>query len=506
MARAREIDKIIRLYEKWRIAKMRCDITFKEISLYLDGRYKGTQKKDMEEHILTCPACKKQLDRASLLKASLQNLAPVKESEGFDFEFNRLLQERLAKRRTWVWIWDITERAFAGIRDAAVFPAPAFVKVAASFVVVIAVVSGLRTTAMLRVPAVEFAAGDVKIYRAPHAKEIAPRVNMRFKRGDKIEMGEGAILNIASKGLYRARIKDKSLIVLSQLNSGWRHIDANFSISHGNLLVNTTRHFKGSKMKIRTPACNTEVVGTAFMVKVSPEPENKTWLGVLKGRVKVLSKVHPLKAAEMKELAAYVSSGQKINIKPYSYPTIPELFSEKEWQMVQELYQLTDMPKVILVIGTEPNRIEELLKPAPVYIPHIMHRDVPRQIEVLVESIIGATRESRAAQLRKSIEKLEQLLEKYPNPKYNVEILMFIASHYHYLNDYENAIRIFNKVIKEYPESSLASLAQCAVGTIYQKDLKDAQRAEEVYRQLLSIYPDSIDAMRAKENLAVMGR
>lgn len=481
---------------------MNCNISFKELSLYLDGRYAGRKKEDFKRHILGCSRCKVELDRLRSLKKSLHKLAPVIESEGFDLEFNSKLQERLNKRKNWVWrVKRGMEKVSARLRETIVYPVPVAIKVAASFLLVIAVAAEMRVQARHRQPVAEFVAGEVKIYRAADREWITPKVNMKLKSGDKIQSREGAIFNIVSRGRYKARIKGDSLIVISKSRSGWRKIDTDLSVSYGTLQVNTTKKFKGSKMQINTPACNAEVVGTAFMVKVTPQPLNITWLGVLEGRVKVVSKPHPLKEQGLKRTLVYVSSGQKTEVTAYSSPTIPELFSEKEWRMMQELYQLAERRKIILLVGTEADRIEELLKPAPVYIPVIWPRAVPGRIQNIIESIIVATSENNYEILNRSVKELEQLLEKYPNSRYDVEILMFIASHYHYIKDYQNAIRIFGKVIRDYPDSELASLAQCAVATIYQHDLKDIKRAEKTYQSLLEAYPDSTDATRAREIL-----
>ena len=482
---------------------MSCNVGFKELSLYLDGRYAGSKKQAIDKHILECSRCKEQLDSMRSLKESLNSLTPVKESEGFDFEFNRRLKERLNRPKVPVWkIKAGLAGSLAWVKENIIYPVPVAARVAACFFLVMAVAAGVRTQALRRYPVVEFIAGNVKIYRTTGEGGIAPGVNMRLKPGDKIQSKKGAVFNIASKDRYKARIKDDSLIIVSKLQSGWRNIDTGLDISYGTLLVNTTEEFKGSKMQIHTPACDAEVVGTAFMIRVIPEDESMTWLGVLEGKVKVISRPHPLERKQLGEAVAYVSSGQKTTIGLYSYPTVPELFSEKEWRSMQELYQLSERCQIILLIGTEADRIEELLKPAPVYIPDTRPRAVPGQIRNMVEAVITAMKQGNHDLLNKSVKELEGLLERYPDPEYDVEILMFIASHYHYLKDYQGAMRIFERVIKTYPDSELASLAQCAIATIYQQDLKDIRRAEQAYQSLLVGYPDSIDAARAKEFLA----
>lgn len=476
---------------------MRCANSFKELSLYLDGRYSKEKERSVAKHIAGCPRCKEQLEAFKSVRTSLKGLAPVEPSPGFDFEFNKLLDDRLEKDVVRNWRIGL-EGALGKIRDALIYPVPAFIKVAVSFLLVAGIFWGVRTQSAQKIPFIEFSAGEVKIYRSSEKVWLAPKVNMRLEAGDKIQAKDGAILNIASKNRYKMRIKDRSLIVLSRLDNRWRAIDTDLSISYGDMLVNTTEEFKGSSMKIYTPACDAEVVGTAFIIKVF---DNKTWLGVLEGKVKIISKVHPLKVKDVKKIATYISSGQKAVIKPYYYPTRPELFAEKEWRRMQELYQLTEGREIMLLVGTGSDRVEKLFAPAPVYIPNVSKRAIPKQIRSLIDTIMDATGEGNINLIGKSVRELEAFLKKYPNPRYNVQILMFIASHYHYINDYKEALRVFDEVLKDYPDSQFASLAKCGIATIYQNDLKDIGSAEKTYKELLMVYPDSVDAIRAKESL-----
>jgi hypothetical protein len=464
---------------------MKCGITFKEISLYLDGKYNRKKREALQVHIAGCPHCSKKIDAVKTLRASLSNLAPIKESSGFDFEFNRLLDDRLRQKKEHNW--------------KVVIPIPVAVRVAASFILLLSLAWGIRAQALQKMPFIEFSTGEVKIYRQA-GDWIASKPRMRLKPGDKIKLNDGAIVNIVSKGKYKARIKDESLIVLSKLDSGLRNIDTDFSISFGNLLVNTTDRFKGSKMHIYTPACDAEIVGTAFMIEVF---ENRTWLGVLEGKVRLLSKVHPLKAEGVKRLPIYVSAGQKTSTTLYSYSTVPELLSDKEWKSMLELYQLIEKPQIMLLIGTGPNRVDEFLeKPALVHIPDTIKRIIPNELLDAINSVKQATLEGGLELVKNRTVVLQGILKQHPSPQYNIEILMFIASHFHYAHDYKSALEVLEEVKNRYSDSEFASLAQCSMASIYQNDLKDLDRAKIIYNQLIMAYPGSADAIRAKEILS----
>jgi len=475
---------------------MRCNQNIKELSFYIDNKLSVKKSQALGDHILRCPDCKAVVDGLRSMRKSLNSLAPIKESADFDHNFNMLLEKRLSAKT-------IKLRRFKenliNLRDTVIYPIPAMVKVAASVILIVTALVGVRHQGLQKVPFVEFASGQIRIYRPSEKSWIMPKADMRLRSGDRIYSEDGAVLNIASRDRYKMRIKDKSLIVVSKLESGLRNIDTDLSISHGNLLVNTTKKFKGSSLKMYTPACDAEVVGTAFMVQV----DNKnTWLGVLEGRVKILSKVHPLKERDGKRVATFVSSGQKAAIKSYYYSTVPELFTEKEWQSMQELYQMAEARQIMLLIGTGADRVDNLLKMAPLYIPEAKKSEIPQHMHTLINSIIVAEAEGNIHMLNQYAKELEAAIKSNNESDYSVNLLMFLASHYYQARNFNDAMKVFEYVIQKYPDSEMAPLAQSAIGTIYGKDLKQINKAERIYQKLLKAYPDSVDAIRAKETLS----
>jgi tetratricopeptide (TPR) repeat protein len=478
---------------------MKCNIKYKYISLYLDGVYRGKKREALKAHFAECPLCKKSLEQAESLKASLSNLSEIKESPGFDFEFNRILDDKIAQQESHGLARAIRGKV-SGVLDRIIIPIPATVKIAASLILMLSVFIGIRSHVMDKLPFVEFSAGNVKIYRQSVNAWVASKPNLRLMQGDKIELKDGAVINIVSKSKFRARIKDDSLIVLSKLNSGINSLDADFSVSHGKLLVNTAESFKGSSMRIYTPACDAEVIGTAFMVDVS---ENNTWIGVLEGTVKLLSKPHPLKVDTQRVTETFVLAGQKAHTKQYYEATVPELLSSGEWQSMLELYQLVEDPEIMLLIGTGVDRVNDLLgRPALVYIPDSIKRIIPRKLLESIYDVAASTESGDLAAVSKKARSLLEMLSQYPSPRYEVDILMFIASHFHYAKDYRSALQVLDQVALNYPESEMASLAWSGMASIYKNDLKDTRKADKIYADLIKSYPNSSEAIMAKEILS----
>jgi len=472
----------------------------KDISLYIDGALKTDKREALRAHFADCPLCKKGLEQAESLKASLFNLSSIEESFDFDKKFETALKERISEAKK--GLFDKSADNLSRFFDAIRMPIPVFIRVAASFVLIVSAAFALRSYAMEKMPVVEFSAGNARIYRQQRVdRQLAAKPGLRLIPGDKIELKEGAVLNFASRGMYKARVKGNALIVISKLKTGLRAVETDFSLSYGKMLVNTSDKFKGSGMRICTPACEAEVVGTAFLVDVS---DKNTWLGVLEGRVKIVSKPHPLKKDIVKPSESFVSSGQGVSTMLYCNTTAPKLLSDRQWQSMLELYQLVEDPQVILLVGTGVDRVNALLgAPAHVFIPQDIKGLMPKELIELINSISEYSQAGNYEELKSKSENLLRIVEQSPNPLYQTQILMFIASHFYYAKDYESALKVLEKVAGDYPESEMASLALCGMASIYQNDMKDIKMARQIYAGLIKAYPDSPDAVRARDMISL---
>ena len=168
-----------------------------------------------------------------------------------------------------------------------------------------------------------------------------------------------------------------------------------------------------------------------------------------------------------------------------------------------ELYQLVEDPQIMLLIGTGVDRVDDLLgRPALVYIPDSIKRLIPRQLLESIYDVVDSAKGDDLKAIGNKTHNLMDMLSQYSNPRYEIEMLMFIASHFHYAKDYESALKVLDQVALKYPESEMASLARSGMAAIYQSDLKDMERARKIYADLIKFYPNSAEAIRAKEMLS----
>ena len=235
------------------------------------------------------------------------------------------------------------------------------------------------------------------------------------------------------------------------------------------------------------------------MLEAMPAFE-KTWVGVLEGVVKVQSLKLPAGLSPEKA-AVYVKSRFKTEVFKGETPKRPKMMIEDEWLSLEELYSIGKKPQVALLISAGSTRTRELLSMAPLYISDKKPSVLPDKLKEIAEVCNQAVKESSPDKHAEAIKQFEKLLKDYPNPQYEGQFLLFIATYYEYLYQHEKAIETFQKVISKYPKSPLASIAQCAIGIIYEERLENKPKAEEAYRKVLSLYPASPEAEEAEAGL-----
>ena len=297
-----------------------------------------------------------------------------------------------------------------------------------------------------------------------------------------------------STDICSMKLKSNTEMKIDRLGSRMLGGDILYTVTKGKALIfHDQKVLKNSEFKIETPETVNTAIGTDFMVNVLPEM-NKTWVGVLDGSVMVKSLGHPLEGV-------MVNSGQKTEVSGRNLPLVPQALADEEWAQMQELYQIGVKPQVALLISTGEDRVRELLRPCSIYISDRKNSQIPDILRETVVIFNQAIKEKNKAKHLEAISKFEEILESFPNKKYDVQFLLFIGAYYNYLGEYQEAIDTFENAVLRYPDSHLASLAQCATGVIYEEGLLDKKKALESYRKVLLKYPNSPEASFARSGI-----
>ncbi len=81
----------------------------------------------------------------------------------------------------------------------------------------------------------------------------------------------------------------------------------------------------------------------------------------------------------------------------------------------------------------------------------------------------------------------QKFLEKYANGE---ELLYNEAQSFSEKGDFTSAIKTYEEILKLYPESLNSCRAQFLIGFVYSENLKDHDKAKEVYQKVIEKYPD----------------
>lgn len=443
----------------------------------------------------------KRFDRIDMILANLKKIEP---SPAFDVEFKKRLGAAIARRyekRPLERILRTLHEGAYNLRNALIPEPLVLARIAATFVVVISV--GLYIySSQPSLPGVIASEGVVMVQGAKDAvfKEIGPEY--RFRAGDIVTARRGSQVDIGLSDKYAMRLKEGSSLRIAKLTPRYGNGKADFQLIEGKVLVSVEQGFKGSKFVVDTPTATAVALGTKFSVDSIGEEKPRTEVSVLQGKVKVKSRYSPERMLLAKQFVT-VAAGQKTNVYTDAIPTPPQRLIEEEWSQLEELYQIGKKPQVMLLIKNTPDRVKQLLKPCPIYITDEKPREIPELLEEALLKTAEAVKSNDPAKHLESVKLLERIVREHSNPKYDVQFMLYIGAYYEYLGYHEDAVKTFREVVLKYPDSPLASIAQCAIGIIYEEKLKDKLRAEKAYRLVLDKYPNSLEAIWVEEKLGI---
>jgi outer membrane protein assembly factor BamD (BamD/ComL family) len=103
----------------------------------------------------------------------------------------------------------------------------------------------------------------------------------------------------------------------------------------------------------------------------------------------------------------------------------------------------------------------------------------------------GKTLIAQKETMEKGLEKLMLFEKKYPKNKHAPEVVLLIATTHQNLSDYASAIGDFQRLTQTYPGTPEAYKGKFLLGYLYYENLKDKQKAIQVFSDFVHAYPDS---------------
>jgi len=342
--------------------------------------------------------------------------------------------------------------------------------------------------------------GTVKVCRGSGNQWAFVDRRVTLRENDTLKtFGDGRADVVAPKR-YHLRLDNDSEVKVAHLPSRASSGGIQYELSKGKVFAYyDNEHSFGRTFSINTNEAAVSALGTDFMVASMPAL-NKTWVGVLDGIVRVAGIEVP-GAAQIKGASVLVEPGEKTIVRAGSRPTQPQRLMENELLEMEELYRIGTKPQVALLISTGAMRTRELLSVTPLYISTEKTGVLPDRIEKIAKQFSQAIKMGQKEKSIDNIRQFETLVNEYPNPKYDVQFLLFIGAYYEYLDEHNKAIETFRRVVDNYPKSNLASIAECAIGIIYEEKLRDPANAKKEFQKIISKYPRSPEVEEASSAL-----
>jgi len=307
-----------------------------------------------------------------------------------------------------------------------------------------------------------------------------------------VSTGNLSKLDIVLSGKYAIRLKKNTTVKVASLTPRRGRGKAAFELIEGTMLVSVEKGFKGSEFFVDTKEGSARALGTKFAVSASRE-EKITDVSVLEGKVEVEGG---------KELVL-VKAGQKTEIPLGKSPLVPQRLVEREWLALEELYQIGKKPQVVLLVKNTPDRVRQLLAPCPIYITDEKPREIPKTLEEALVKIEEAIKTDDNQKHLEAIGLLERIVSERPEASYATPLTLYIGAYYSYAGEPKKAIETFKEFLAEYPDSPLASIAQAAIGVIYEENLGDEVNAKKAYSAVLNKYPNSLEAIWVENKLKI---
>lgn len=138
----------------------------------------------------------------------------------------------------------------------------------------------------------------------------------------------------------------------------------------------------------------------------------------------------------------------------------------------------------------------------------LIQRVLQRRYDIGMSFLGGASRRvlglSVSAEGR-GLQILDELVEKYPFQPFADDAVYHIASYYLRRGDYPEAERLFQRLLRDYPDSSWATTAEYRVGEAAYRQLKGVEydfgvldTAERRFARYIKLNPDGDQAARAR--------
>ena len=103
-----------------------------------------------------------------------------------------------------------------------------------------------------------------------------------------------------------------------------------------------------------------------------------------------------------------------------------------------------------------------------------------------------------------ALQTLDSILVLYPGRKITANVWFKKAGIYITRGDFDSAITLYSDIVKNYADGVLADDALFRIGSIYENNLKDIEKAKSTYEQFIDKYPSSVFIAEARRHYRLL--
>ena len=101
----------------------------------------------------------------------------------------------------------------------------------------------------------------------------------------------------------------------------------------------------------------------------------------------------------------------------------------------------------------------------------------------------------------KAEERLKEVTDEYAGRSFGLMGAAHLASFYMMQKRFGDAVEQLQQLRTQYPKSAQATDALLKIGHLYQKELKQPQKALETYKEFVKLYPNSVVRPKVEDEI-----
>lgn len=472
-----------------------------KLSAYLDNELPKIQMDNMQRHVSTCSKCHALIPGFEKTKVILNLIRPVSLSSSYDASFQERLVDLTAQLRAKQGALTVSENISRQVDrflesldewSAQIWvPVPVRVSVTAASLVILIAITVANLDTMLPGPQF-YAKGQVEWFDEKSKDWDDLDSHKQFKDNSQIRVADNSHSNFSVKDIYGIQLRENSEILIDDIIRTDEDTRTQMQLKSGSLIVKLGDEFKGKEFILEIADLTIVAKGTAYLAQILES--GQILIELVSGDLFIQTPDESFTLAENEYFA--LQEDGVINIEALDIVRIEQIY--KELSAIPPYIDLSvtriNYLEVELALTKTEDRAKEFFYPFSIKLLKNDRRLLAPFIDRISKNLTDNTPYATVEPL------LSILLSDYRDEEFTAPIALFLASYCLHNRDYENTLKILTSVV-HLNNQEWSSLAQCAIGIIYDDLLGRDNEAKEAFNKILQFHGSSLEVQEAMNRL-----